>query len=106
MRLLKKCVVTKMDAGLNSIKISDARTNHAKRLRVAIHTINMFLLGVVFMVLLRVLSALFEVQLDAPIRQYGHGQVLLLFGSLLFISMLWVHCSFNIVRHIFKKMKI
>jgi hypothetical protein len=95
-----------VDARLTSIKISDARTNRAKRLRVLIHTMNMFLLGIIFMTFLRILSATFEVELNVPIRQYDYVQVLLLFGSLLIISMLWLQFSFYIIRKIFIKTKI
>jgi hypothetical protein len=95
-----------VDARLTSIKISDARTNRGKRLRVLIHTINMFILGMFFMTSLRILSAAFDVELNVPIRQYDFMQVLLLFGSLLFLSMLWLQFSLYIIRQIFIKIKI
>lgn len=89
-----------------SIKISDGITKQARRKRTLIHTINIFSVSLVFIILILQLTEYLGIDPSAPLHQYGKSIVLIALVVLFLVLIGLFAISLFVVRKIFIKINI
>ncbi|TMP31033.1 hypothetical protein CWB98_22765 [Pseudoalteromonas rubra] len=91
---------------MNSLKISDARTEGGKRLRTLFHTINVGVVSYVFIILSSKIAIAFGVDPNGPIKEYSGDLMLAVFGCALVLFIPLYTLSFKILLWIFQCLRI
>tara|TARA_B100002049_G_C16054388_1_gene365065 strand:- start:488 stop:763 length:276 start_codon:yes stop_codon:yes gene_type:complete len=91
---------------MGSLKFSDSTSEKGKKVRLIIHTINVFIVTFIYITLVHKVGAELGIDVNKPLREYDKVIVLSGFALMLFSLAILYGVSFKILSWIFSKLKI